>query len=56
MPFLVTLDPLESKNFIRHLDGTDKKILNNLHYSKTFTFLEDHYFHERRISDSFYSI
>ena len=47
MPLLVTLDPLECKNIIRHLNGTNKKISNNLHYNKTFTLLEDHYFHER---------
>ena len=28
----VTLDPLECKNIIRHLNGTNDKILNNLHY------------------------
>ena len=43
----VTLDPLECKNIIRHLNGTNNKILNNLHYNKIFTLLEDHYFHER---------
>ena len=45
--FPVTLDPLECKNFIRHLNGTNDKILNNLHYNKTFTILEDHYFQQR---------
>ena len=43
----VTLDPLECKKIIRHLNGTNNKILNNLHYNKTFTLLEDHYFQER---------
>ena len=38
---------LECKNIIRHLNGTNNKILNNLHYDKTFTLLEDHYFQER---------
>ena len=47
MPLPVTLDPLECKNIIRHLNGTNNKILNNLHYNKTFTLLEDHYFQER---------
>ena len=30
MPLPITLDPLECKNLIRHLIGTDNKILNNL--------------------------
>ena len=47
MPLPVTLDPLECKKIVRHLNGTKKKILNNLQYNKTFTLLEDHYFHER---------
>ena len=47
LPLPVTLDPLECKNIIRHLTGTNDKILNNLHYNKTFTLLEDHYFQER---------
>ena len=34
LPLPVTLDPLECKNFIRHLNGTNNKILNNLHYNK----------------------
>ena len=37
LPLPVTLDPLECKNIIRHLNGTNNKILNNLHYNKTFT-------------------
>ena len=41
MPLPITLDPLECKNLIRHLNGTDNKILNNLNYNKTFTLLED---------------
>ena len=44
MPLPITLDPLEFKNPIRHLKGTDNKILNNLNYNKTFTLLEDHLF------------
>ena len=47
MPLPVTLDPLECKNGIRHLDGTNNKILNNLQYNEIFTLLEDHYFQER---------
>ena len=47
LPLSVTLDPVECKNIIRHLNGTNDKILNNLHYNKTFTLLEDHYFQER---------
>ena len=43
----VTLDPLECKNFLKHLNGTNNKILNNLLYNKTFTLLEDHYFQAR---------
>ena len=47
LPLPVTLDPLECKNIIRRLNGTNDKILNNLHYNKTFLPLEDHYFQER---------
>ena len=47
MPLPITLDPLECKNLIRHLNGTDNKILNNFNYNKTFTLLEDHYFQEQ---------
>ena len=47
LPLPVTLDPLECKNIIRHLNGTNNKILNNLHYNETFTLLEGHYFQER---------
>ena len=47
LPLPVTLDPVECKNIIRHINGTNDKILNNLHYNKTFTLLEDHYFQER---------
>ena len=47
LPLPVTLDPVECKNIIRHLNGTNDKILNNLQYNKTFTLLEDHYFQER---------
>ena len=31
LPLPVTLDPLECKNIIRHLNGTNNKILNDLH-------------------------
>ena len=44
LPLPLTLDPLECKNIIRHLNGTNNKILNNIQYNKTFTLLEDHYF------------
>ena len=47
MALPVTLDPLECKNFIRHVKATNNKILNNLHYNQTFTLLEDHFFQER---------
>ena len=47
LPLPVTFDPLECKNIIRHLNGTNDKILNNLHYKNFFTLLEDHYFQER---------
>ena len=47
LPLPVTLDPIECKNFIRHPNGTNDKILNTLQYNKTFTVLEDHYFQER---------
>ena len=47
LPLPVTLDPMECKNIIRHLNGTNDKILNNLNYNKIFTLLEDHYFQER---------
>ena len=47
VPLPVTLDPLECKNIIRHLNGTNDKILNNLHDNKIFTLLEDHDFQER---------
>ena len=46
LPLPVTLDPAECKNIIRHLNGTNDKILNNLQYNKTFILLEDHYFQE----------
>ena len=47
LPLPFTVDPAECKNIIRHLNSTNDKILNNLHYNKTFTLLEDHYFQER---------
>ena len=47
MSLPVTLDPLECKNIIRHLNGTKNKTLNNSHYNKNFTLLEDRYFQER---------
>ena len=47
MPLPITLDPLECKNLIRHLNGTDNKIFINFNYNKTFTPLEDHNFQEQ---------
>ena len=47
MPLPVTLDPLECKNLIRHLNGSDNEILNNFNYNRTFTLLEIHYFQEQ---------
>ena len=47
MPLHITLDPLECKNLIRRLNGTDNKILNNFNYNKIFTLLEDHCFQEQ---------
>ena len=47
MPLSITLNPLECKNRIRHLNGTDNKILNNFIYNKTFTLLENHCFLEQ---------
>ena len=40
MTFPVTVDPLECKNLIRHLNGTDNERLNTLNYSTTFTLKE----------------
>ena len=47
MALPVTLDPLVCKNIIRHLNGTNNKILNSIQYNKTFTLLKDHSFQER---------
>ena len=47
MPLPITIDHLECKNSIRHLNGTDKNVLNNLNYNKTFTLLEEPYFQEQ---------
>ena len=47
LPIPITLDPLECKNLIRHLNGTNNKILNNFNYNRTFTLLEEHYFQEK---------
>ena len=43
----ITLDPLECKNFIRHLNGTNNEIFNNFIYNRTFTISEHHYFQEK---------
>ena len=47
MPLPVTPGLLESKNLIRHLNGTNIEILNNLNYNETLTLLKDHYFREQ---------
>ena len=47
MPLPVTLDPIECRNIIRHLNGKNNETLNNLRYNKAFTLLEDHYFDQR---------
>ena len=44
---IITFHLLKNKNITRHLNGTNNKILNNLHYNKTFTLLEDQYVQER---------
>ena len=46
LPLPITLDPIECKHLIRHLNSTNKKILNNSNYNRTFTPLEDPYFQE----------
>ena len=38
MPLPVTLDPSKSKNNIRHLNGTNNKISNNLHFKNFLHF------------------
>ena len=48
MPPPLTLDPLQCRNFIRHLNCANNTTLNNLHYKQTFTLLDDHYFQERK--------
>ena len=42
-----TYFPLECKTLIRHLNGTNKKFLNNFYIKKTFYLSEDHYFQEK---------
>ena len=58
IPLPVTLDPLECKNIIRHLNGTNDKILNNLHYNKTSHTLRRSLLSRtiRTISNSFHCI
>ena len=36
-----TLDPTESKHFIRHLNGTDNPRINAFDYSNSFTFFDN---------------
>ena len=38
MPLPVTLESLESKNIVRHLNVTNNKRINNLHYKKLLHF------------------
>ena len=47
LPLSITLNPLERKSLVSHLNGTNNKILNNFNYNRTFTLLEDHYFQEK---------
>ena len=47
LPRPTTLDPLECKTFIRHLNGTNNKLLNNFNYNRTFNLLEDRYFQKK---------
>ena len=47
MPLPVTLDPIECKNLIKRLNGTNNKILNNIHYNESLALLVDHYFQEK---------
>ena len=44
LPLHITLDPLECKNLIRHLNVTNNTILNNFNCNRTFTLSEDYYF------------
>ena len=46
MSLPVTFDPLECKNFIRHINGTNNKILNSINYNKIFSLVEDQYSQE----------
>ena len=46
-PLPVTLDPLECKNLLRHLNDTHNKILNKFIHNKTLTLLEDHFYQEQ---------
>ena len=58
LPLPVTLDPVECKNIIRHLNGTNDKILNNLQYNKNLYTLRRPLFSRtfRTISNSFHCI
>ena len=42
MPLFDNLDPLDYKNLIRHLNGTNNKRLNNRNYNNFITFAEVH--------------
>ena len=39
LPLPITLDPLECKNLIRHLNGANNQIINTFSYNLTFTLL-----------------
>ena len=56
MALPVTLDPLECKTHIRHIDGANNKTLNNLRYKKTFTLLEDHFFKKLEQYQSLFTV
>ena len=58
MALPVTLDPLECTNNIRHLNGTNNKMLNNLKYNKTIHTVGRSLISRktRTISNSFYCI
>ena len=44
LPHLVTLDPSECKNIIRHLNGTNNKILNKYHINTKIDYTINHVF------------
>ena len=56
MPLHVTLDPVECKHLIRHINGTNNENFNNLNYNRTLTLLEDQYFQEKNFKPLLLSI